>query len=277
MKVVSLLACHNRKEKTLRCLSALRETYAAAGLQFVAVLTDDGSTDGTAAAVMTQFPEVSVIQGNGELYWCRGMHAAWVEALRMNADAYLWINDDIVPTADAALRLLATMNEGTLAGAPPPIVVGSMRWPGTQSVAYGGVVKPSRFAPTRFRIIPPEADTRDVDTMNGNLVLVPHDVVEKIGILDPAFEHGMGDYDYGLRATRTGIRVLVAPGFFGECSRNPPDGSFLDRKLTRFARLKKMLGRRGLPPGGWWHFTRRHAGPFWPFIFAWPYLRTLIR
>ena len=277
MKVVSLLACHNRKEKTLRCLSALRETYAAAGLQFVAVLTDDGSTDGTAAAVMTQFPEVSVIQGNGELYWCRGMHAAWVEALRMNADAYLWINDDIVPTADAALRLLATMNDGALAGAPPPIVVGSMRWPGTQSVAYGGVIKPSRFAPTRFRISPPEAYTRDVDTMNGNLVLVPHDVVEKIGILDPAFEHGMGDYDYGLRATRTGIRVLVAPGFFGECSRNPPEGSFLDRKLTRFARLKKMVGRRGLPPSGWWHFTRRHAGPFWPFIFAWPYLRTLIR
>jgi hypothetical protein len=37
-----------------------------------------------------------------------------------------------------------------------------------------------------------------------------------------------------------------------------------------------MLGRKGLPWRSWWVLTRRHAGPFWPVFFLWPYVRVVV-
>jgi GT2 family glycosyltransferase len=95
-KIAVLLTCHNRKEKTLQCLDAL---YAQQGLEeyftIEVYLVDDASTDGTAAAITASFPNVHIIQGDGNLYWNRGMHLAWNTASKArDFDYYLWLNDD---------------------------------------------------------------------------------------------------------------------------------------------------------------------------------------
>lgn len=45
-------------------------------------LTDDGSTDGTTEMLREKYPQVKVVSGNGNLFWDRGMHAAWREAVK---------------------------------------------------------------------------------------------------------------------------------------------------------------------------------------------------
>ena len=94
MKISVLLTCHNRKEKTLICLRKLFEQDVR-NVEFDVFLVDDGCTDGTAEAVREEFPKIHIIQGDGSLFWNRGMCLAWEEARKNGAhDAVLWLNDD---------------------------------------------------------------------------------------------------------------------------------------------------------------------------------------
>ena len=70
MRIAAIITCHNRKEKTLVCLKSLFQI-----IQNIDVfLTDDGSTDGTSEAVKKIYPQVNIIQGDGNLFWSRGMY-----------------------------------------------------------------------------------------------------------------------------------------------------------------------------------------------------------
>ena len=58
-------------------------------------LVDDCSTDGTSTALQIQYPSIKIIQGDGNLYWNRGMHLAWkTAAASKEFDYFLWLNDD---------------------------------------------------------------------------------------------------------------------------------------------------------------------------------------
>ncbi len=46
-----VMTCHNRRETTLRCLRELEAQTLPAGWNMRTYLVDDGSTDGTSAAV----------------------------------------------------------------------------------------------------------------------------------------------------------------------------------------------------------------------------------
>jgi GT2 family glycosyltransferase len=112
--------------------------------------------------------------------------------------------------------------------------------------------------------------------MNGNCVLIPHEVLTAVGNLDERFEHAMGDMDYGLRVTKAGFPMWVAPGHVGRCRRNPAKDTYLDAAAPLSKRMKHLLSRKGLPVRSWFVFTRRHAGPLWPLYWAWPYLKVVL-
>lgn len=95
MKIAAILTCYNRKEKTFQCLASLFEIIPTCKVYLV----DDNSTDGTSTLIHQKFPQVYLIQGNGNLFWSRGMYTAWKEAIKENYDYYLWLNDDILNSA----------------------------------------------------------------------------------------------------------------------------------------------------------------------------------
>lgn len=276
MRIAALVTCFNRREKTLACLATLERCFRNAGVEPSGVLFDDGCTDDTAGAVQAGFPWMRVVHGDGNFFWNRGMHRAWREAMQDDFDAYLWINDDVTLYDDALARAVVQLEVARSANTVPTIVIGSMRWPDSDRVAYGGLFRPSRVFRIRLRAITPSSEPQECDTMNGNFVLVPRDVVQRVGILDPVFEHGLGDFDYGLRAFNAGCRLLVLPGYVGECPQNPLAGTFHDKSLTSFARLRRILDRQFLPPRSWLVYTYRHGGPMWPAFWVWPYLRVLL-
>ncbi len=115
------------------------------------------------------------------------------------------------------------------------------------------------------------------DTCNFNCVLVPRDVAVRVGNLDAAFTHRMGDFDYGLRARHAGCSLWVAPGYVGECFANSGKGLWVEDAIGARELWRRLLGPKGLPPREWLVFTSRHFGPLWPAHFVWPYLKNAWR
>lgn len=270
------LACHNRREKTVACLQALDGLMASHDPRIHVFLCDDGSTDGTAAAVRARFPEVRILSGDGTLFWNGGMRVAFGAALAAGYDFYLWLNDDTVLDTDALARLLAAHREMAASGPGEGIVVGSTR-DREGRTSYGGLVRTSRWRPIRFRRVVPGDRLLPCDTMNGNCVLIPAAVARRLGNLDAGFVHSMGDNDYGLRASRLGIPIRVMPGYAGTCVNDATvRGSFKDSSLPLAVRWKKLVSPKALPPGAWLVFCRRHGGPGWPLAWLWPYARVVL-
>lgn len=262
MRVAALLTCHNRRETTLRCLRRLIPQLNEAG--GIAILVDDGSTDGTSPAVSAEFPEVVLLQGSGNLYWTGGMRLAEETALAGTFDAQLWVNDDTEVYEGAVHDLI------TIAARTSSIVVGPCRDPDTGRMSYGGV----RHAyGMRFELAEPKGEVIECDTMNGNVVLVPTLIVAAIGGLDPRFPHSMADFDFGLRARRAGFQIHSLGKFAGDCRLLPDDGRSTDPTLPMGVRLKRLVSTKELPPGPWLAFARRHAGWAWPMYWISPYLR----
>jgi GT2 family glycosyltransferase len=263
------MTSYNRRDQTLRCLESLLRSDHHAALQVI--LVDDASTDGTADAVSAAYPEVNLVEGTGNLYWAGGMRLAYQRARDQPFDYLLWLNDDVTLASNAVAELVETERElRPFRG--PVIVVGALQDPLTGLTAYSGVRRAGAHR-TRFSPIPPGNTPRRAETMNGNVVLVPQDVAERLGTFDPAYRHGIADYDYGLRAGAIGIEVWVAPDFLGNCTRNPPS----EAQLTGRTTLRQTMSLKGVPPSSWLVFTRRHAGAFWPLYWASPYVKAALR
>lgn len=271
--IAVILSCFNRKQKTLDAIGCVLAQSAREHATFDFFLTDDGSEDGTSEAVLTQYPEVQVLQGNGRLFWNGGMRLAWNEAFKGSYDFFLWLNDDTFLFPDSVQRMLDTHAFGMRWRGKAGIVVGSTQDQNGRT-SYGGERQKSRLLPLTLRTIAASDHIQPCDTFNGNCVLISRDAAAILGNLDRHFVHAIGDTDYGLRAKRAGIPMWVMPSHAGRCENdNCQAGSFTDHNLPLRLRFRKVMEPKGLPWKAWLILCRRHAGPLWPVYWMWPYLK----
>lgn len=273
---VVLMACYNRKNTTLACLNALFAQQLPPGLSFDVVLLDDASPDGSAAEIARLFPQVQLLMGDGRQYWNGGMRRVWLHALTLypDASAFIWLNDDVRPDADALARLHAAWLQaqqrgrlGALAGAvreSASVAAGASQQHGDTPLSYGARRRLSRWWPLRMGpLLAVSSALQPCDFINGNLCLIPADVVPHVGILSRRFTHSMGDYDYGLRLQKAGFLLWQAPGSFGSCASRDFAGSVLDARLPMQQRLLMLKQPNHWPPAREWRlFVWRHGGPF---------------
>jgi GT2 family glycosyltransferase len=270
-RVVAILASHNRRAETLACLSSYFAQSVGPDISLSAVVVDDGSDDGTAAAVRDQFPNTRVVIGGGDMFWAPAMATAEQVARTSDPDFLLWLNDDVVLDEDALRRLMDT---GVGAPETAYIAVGAVRDPVSGEVTYSGLRR-SRLHPLRVTLIHPTDKPVEVDTFNGNVVLVSRAAFKRVGHIDGEFEHAAADHDYGLRAANVGVRRLLAPGTVGTCEKNPAGEPWADPALTVRDRFRILISRKGHPPRSSAHYLRRHGGPAWPIFWLSPYIRAL--
>lgn len=247
-----LLTCYNRKEKTLCCLSNLcQQFFSNTSYSLDIFLVDDNSTDGTREEIANLFPFVHIIQGNGSLFWNRGMHLAWTTALQYkDYDYYLWLNDDtfFYPYGITRLLELSVKNEDQC------IIVGSTcALENKKRVTYGGRT-------FKGGLLTDLKEPQYCDYFNGNIVLVPRYVYQQVGTNDPVFHHGLGDFDYALRAAKAGIYSIVAPGIFGECDTHGKIPKWKDPMVPFKERFRDLWQPNGAPPSQLFVFRRRHYG-----------------
>jgi len=279
LKFAVLIASYNRVEKTTRCIETLiAGTSQLSDFTFDIYLTDDGSTDGTSELVKLRFPHVHIIRGDGSLFWAGGMRTAWNVAERnCSYDFVVWVNDDVefLPSAvksafERAIQLQADFL------AKSSILVGSIFDPVSGDIAYSGVKRPSPvIRPLYFERVIPAGIERDCDTFNGNFVIIPAAVIQKIGGINPDYVHAFGDYDYGFRARQAGFKCTVLANPVGTCSPNPWVATDKIRSMTLLQRWRRLSGSKFYPLRGWFAYSRAHTGPYWPFFFLRPYWEVL--
>lgn len=213
MNVAILITSYNRKDVTISSIYSLSESIKeCSNIYFDIYLVDDGSNDGTYKAIQENFPKIKLIKGNGNLFWGGGMNKAWKEAARSvnKYDGYVWFNDDSILCKDALLNLFSVVGEMEL----PVIVSGAFISSDNKFVTYGGRLRNS----TSF--VEPNGDIQTIELINGNLTYIPSIIFNKIGYIDTCFRHGLGDYDYGLRAIKHGFQCVLTPKYVGISDRH---------------------------------------------------------
>lgn len=236
-RLAVLLTVHNRKEKTLESLRKLFDNIL--NIDIMVYLTDDGCTDGTREMVHSLYPTINIVDGDGTLFWNRGMLAAWKEASKNAADYFLWLNDDTLLLPDALERLL----EASRKVMDNALIVGST-YGFAKELTYGG-----RQNNRKHTIIEPdEKEMKKCQTFNGNIVLIPMHIFHVLGFNDAYFRHSFGDIEYGLRANKKGVDCYIAPGFYGFCERNNPIPIFRRKNYSLLQRLKLLYSPLGFNP-----------------------------
>lgn len=253
-KVAVILTVFNRKAITMEGLRSLYESITFVGdeYHFDIYVTDDGSTDGTADAINSTFPDIIIVKGNGKLFWSGGMRLAWQKAIDalVNYDYYLWFNDDSILFPNALQILFDSNNEC----GNETIISGGFRDPTSGNTSYGGWSRDFNLVKVNSLFYEP------LYYMNGNLVLIPDKVFKKLGNIDKHFKHSLGDWDYSARAIKQGIHVLLTKQFVGTASRHDvpiirpfdPSISFKER-IQAFYSPRYSLSAR-------WHFNISHLG-----------------
>lgn len=268
MQLAILLTCHNRKEKTYRCLKSLYKQYDIPS--FTTYICDDKSSDGTVDMIKREFPESRIIQGTGDLFWTRGMYKAMQEAYKDVPDLYLMVNDDVEFENNMWHSMLAAYEGSKHNG-----VVGCVKSKQYGHQTYGG----NLFLRTKTNYIvghmlAPEKGRRvQCDVANWNCFLIDKFVVEKVGMIDPYYEHAMGDFDYSLRMRKSGISIVLADEFIGYCEENSTAGSFRDKNLPTGKRFKLLFKPNGLPVKSWRYFTKKYYGMYGARNFVMPYIK----
>jgi len=250
ISIAVIMTVHNRKELTLSCLSHLFESGFSFNCFFDVYLTDDGCTDGTPEAVKVQFPKVNILKGDGNLYWNRGMHLAWNEAVKKNYDYYLWLNDDIILFDYAISRLI----ECSKLYNDKSIIVGSAcSTTDSNIITWGGNFQKTGLIRDLTKPVP-------CDLINGNIVLIPKFVYDKVGLNDPYFHHSLGDFDYGLRAKKHNIQSIVAPGIYGQCDIHATIPTWRNPSVSLKKRWYSILKPNEINPFELFFFRKRHYG-----------------
>ncbi len=264
-----LMTCHNRKNKTLQCLERLFNIEVPNNIDKLQVfLVDDGSSDGTGDFVKTKFPQVHVIQGDGNLFWNQGMRLAWDMAAKAhNYDFYLWLNDDVELNNNALVELYECYKECQEQRDHVSIITGAFKNSDTsESFSYGGKTEEGNVIPN--------GSLQKCKFINGNAVLIPKAIFNELGNLSVDYTHGMGDYDYGLRAIDKGFFNYTTKQYIGVCPINP-EPQWSNPQVSLKIRLKLFWSPRGLNYKEYILFRKRFWKNKWIIFAAKAYLKVL--
>lgn len=269
MKIAVLIACHNRLNKTKKCLNKLFNQKNKKNFFLSVFLVDDGSTDGTEKFIKKKYPNLNLIKGDGNLYWARSMNLAWKNAMNdeHNYDYFLLLNNDtyLYPFAISELFFNNKQNSN--------IIVGSCCDSKTKKRTYGGVkLNRNLLQPFKFKMADINGKLQEVHIANGNIILIHKKIVKKIGILDGNFEHAFADIEYSLRAVRMGIKLFLTRKHIAECDRDMINNKF---NLSIFEKLKNIFHIKQKPIKSIYRLYSGYGGILWPISFIATYLKSI--
>ena len=192
-KIIILLPVHNRIDVTRRFLECLnRQTY----LNWHLVLIDDGCTDGTPEMAKSMISSITILKGDGNLWWAGALHCAYKYLKKKrefkNDDIVLIINDDVLIESDYLSTVAATFNNNKF----QKILVPSIAVDNSNGKPDGAGV---HYDNKRFTF----TQTDEIDEINclssWGLFLRFDDFVESDGFYPKLIPHYLSDFEYTYR------------------------------------------------------------------------------
>lgn len=223
-----IIPVHNRRKITLRCLEHLKETQDWE--RFEVLVVDDGSTDGTSEAIAADFPSVTVLEGDGSLWWGGAIKAGMKYAKNENAEIFIWLNDDVLPEPGGVTKLAQKVDElGD--------TVLTTRVTPRSGHEYSTCNKKTRLG---LKNIPYDSDTgiQYCDAAAGKFTAFPREIVDTIGLPDTErFPHNYCDHEYTLRAKESGFKI----GVYSDLSARDTQYQSKSRDLSSDVSLEEVI------------------------------------
>lgn len=230
------------------CLAAL----VAAGVEPARIVfVDNGSVDGSLAAVRAAFPGLVFVEHDRNRGFGEGANAGARVALAGGAELVFFVNNDLVvpPATPAALA-------AELATAPEVGVVGPrLLYPGEPARVWcaGGRLDWRQNLSTLLGHGRPDGDEwrarREVDYVAGAALLARRAVLEEVGLFEADYFAYMEDVELCLRVRQAGWKVVVLGAVAAVHEASSATGGGYN------ARRKYMQGVNSV------HFLRRYGGP----------------
>ncbi|MGB3405556.1 MAG: glycosyltransferase family 2 protein [Microcoleaceae cyanobacterium] len=204
-----IIPVRNRKSLTQNILQQLKTKIPTVSnqLKISVFVVDDGSTDCTPEMICQEFPEVQLIKGDGSLWWTGAIVKGMKFALeRDNPDYILWLNDDIILSDNFLTNLALLCQEANTSEVLTGGIVTAQDHP--EWMVFGGYINNQLI---RVLSVFNDQNQIEVDTLNGNIILIPNKVIQCLGFPDDdKFRHYGGDFDYSKRAKQAGIKVIIS-------------------------------------------------------------------
>lgn len=207
----------NTRELLLDCLDSVEKALTELWkLQAEVLVVDNGSTDGSAAAVAQRHPAFSLLCLERNAGYARGMNAG---LRRARGRVCLMLNSDTRVNSSALARCLCVMaSDASIAAVGAQLLHPDGRrqnsihaFPSVATealpIALLELLLPRRY-PSKRR---PPRSPADVEAVLGAALFVRREALEMIGLLCEDYFFFLEDTDWCFRARAAGLRVVHVP------------------------------------------------------------------
>ena len=253
--VSALIVSHNTKDLLLQCLQAF---FATADIPVEAVVVDNDSSDGSAAAVTDEFPQATVLVQSKNLGYGR---AANIGLERCQGRFILLLGSDVTVDSQSIGKLADFLLTRPDAGAVGPRVLlpdggldpESRRAFPVPSTLFYRTIGLSRMFPKSPRFGRhnmghlPETEVHEMDAGTGACLLLRTAALDRVGFFDPRYFMYGEDIDLCYRLRLGGWKVFYVPTASAQhhISPNAPD---VERQMS-YERHRSM----------WTYHFKHHA------------------
>jgi GT2 family glycosyltransferase len=224
-----LIVSFNTRELLRDCLRSIASHRPPADeVELRLSVLDNGSKDGTASMIRTEFPAVRLLQSDENLGFARANNRL---AETSTADYLLLLNSDTVWTQDIATPLIGALESRPHAGVAGPRLVepdgtvqlSSQDLP-TPALEFAEVLRGTKIAAAipgwdadgavermRQSHLVERREPRDTEFLWATCWMLRRSLVEQHGLFRPEFHMYDEDLDFCLRMRRIGVSLVYCP------------------------------------------------------------------
>ena len=209
-KVGIALLNWNQYDDTAQCLESLRHSEYRPAMILV---YDNGSTDGSAARLKAEFPEIELVASGQNYGFGEGNNRAAQVLLEAGMELVWILNNDTKVPPDCLGTLVRALEEDPDIGA-----VSSKIWfmDDSKPIFYaGGTFHPWTFNTfyrgLRENDVGQYDQAEDTEIFSGCCTLIRAEVLRQIGLYHKAFFIYVDDIEWSVRALEAGIRQRYEP------------------------------------------------------------------
>lgn len=219
--IAILIPIHNRLNITKEGLKSLYEAlnyykvFGKGSIIYRVIIVDDGSTDGSSDWIVSNYNDIYLLKGDGNLWWTGSINkGANYAIINLKSDYLLLWNDDVFPNQDYFIIIETIINERRFENT----IIGSkivFKNSPDKLWSIGGYFnKFSGHFGMRNKITDNRTKIIECDWQPGMGTLIPVSKIKSLGLKwdEKHFPHYHGDSDFTLRCNSKGMRIITYLG-----------------------------------------------------------------
>ena len=258
MKTLAVVVLNwNGLSDTRALLPTLAACRVPAGWRLQTWVVDNGSADGSAAAIAAEFPAVRLVTLGENRRFAGGNNEGVRRALAEGADAVALLNNDTHADPGLFEHLLLALEQHTGPAAAAPLNYYGV--PSDRIWYAGGRISPewglASHRGLRERDRGQYREVEETGYLTGCCLIAQREVWEKVGLLDERYFIYAEDADWCLRARSAGVALLFVPTARLWHSVSASSGAMSPWKIYQRTRANLTLfatHARGLGRLTWW-------------------------